>query len=311
LIKVTRTCSGYRLIKSLENRLNPLLYLGDIVALSIKPIHICLENDILKQMDSFSLQQYTNKSLVPLLGDVPDTCKCGSKYNLTPVLVASHHKKQHEHMLYSDLGVAPVKVHMVQCANKEKECNIHYQGNADGIFNFSGNILLTYSVLFDFLFSLVCAKGTTYSGFAQKLEIKYKYFAHQGGSWNLTKFLPKSTWIQCWSAFQKVLTVKQLRQACEICKYYPRVLCFDGVSLGFPKKFVNWNTVDLIPNKSDPITIPQNTTDKIDRMIVKKVAVRTLLLDFLEDRATATSFDRLLDGLLKEKSEVHGLLKVS
>jgi hypothetical protein len=297
--------------KMFRKQTETLLNLGEVEALSTQPIHVCLESDILRQMDSFSLQQYTNKSLVPPVGDVPDTCKCGSKYNLTPVLVASHHKKQHEHMLYSDAGVAPVKVYMFQCVNKEKDCNIHYQGNAEGIFNFSGNILLTYSLLFDFLFSLVCAKGTTYSGFATKLELKYKYFAHQGGSGKLKKFLPKSTWIQCWSAFQKVLTVKELRQACEICKFYPRVLCFDGVSLGFPKKFVNWNSVDLIPNKSDPIVNPENTTDKIDRMIVKKVAVRTLLLDFLEDRATATSFDRLLDGLLKEKSDVYGLLKVS
>ena len=89
----------------------------------------------------------------------------GKKYNYAPILLSVHHKTSHKsknsHMLYSNLGAVPVKVHFIQCMNKKKECNIHYQGNADGIFNFSGNTLITYALLFDFLFSLICAKETT------------------------------------------------------------------------------------------------------------------------------------------------------
>ena len=62
------------------------------LAYSTQPVHICLEQDVLKQMDSFSLQQYTNKSLFSLQSEIPELCKCGKKYNYAPVLLSVHHK---------------------------------------------------------------------------------------------------------------------------------------------------------------------------------------------------------------------------
>ena len=140
--------------------------------------------------------------------------------------------------------------------------------------------------------------------------MKYKYFAYSSGNTAPSTFLAKSTWVQCWSAFQKVLTVKELQSACSICNFYPRVLCFDGVSLAFPKKFVNWSTVDLIPNKSDSVVTPENTTAKEDRLIVRSAKVRALLLDFLENKLDAENFPVLLDGLKKEHSPIRRYIKL-
>ena len=42
------------------------------LAYSTQPVYICLEQDVLKQMDSFSLQQYTNKSLFSLQSEISE-----------------------------------------------------------------------------------------------------------------------------------------------------------------------------------------------------------------------------------------------
>ena len=283
------------------------------LSLSTKPISICLENDILKQMDSFSIQTWNNKALKPEL--VPKHCKCmhhqqengveitvHGQYMTEPILVTA------KSILYSEKGIVPVKVYMLKCQSEAKECTLHYQGNGDGIFNYNGSILLTYSVLFDFLFSLICAKGSTFSGYASKLELMYQYTAPVIS--NAHRFLGKKVWINCWTAFQRVLTVKNMQSPCVICNTYPKTLCFDGVSLGFPKKHVNWASVDLIPRKAAAVVNAENTTVKDKRLVVRSVAARKLLATFLENNINAEDFQNLLQLLQAEKSGLFQLLEV-
>ena len=91
-----------------------------MTALSTKPINVCLENDILKQMCSVSLPDYMHKSLVPNSADIPELCKCSipGKYNTVPVLLSHKRKSGGQYLLYTDLGVVPVKVHFLECAKK-------------------------------------------------------------------------------------------------------------------------------------------------------------------------------------------------
>lgn len=88
-------------------------------------------------------------------------------------------------------------------------------------------------------------------------------------------------------------------------------MLFNGVSAAYSKQFIQWSTVDQIPNKSDPIKQDEKLhyIPKHKRLILQDKKTRAYLALFLTDKINATQFDELLLMLKKSKSGINKLLQ--
>lgn len=198
-----------------------------------------------------------------------------------------------------------------RCENGNKECNIYYDGSKDGIFNFTGNILVSYTIFMDFLSTLVSAKAISFTGYITKLEFLYNYMYGRGGSQEsntqpgFCKFMSKTQWIECFFSWTELLDIgNNLPFECIICKKYPAWLCFDGVSLGCPKKFIQWNSIDHIINVNAEFKSPSKHNP--NNPLIANDLCRVLLKDFINGKLNDKEWISLLLSL-KEFCPILGL----
>ena len=145
----------------------------DIKSLSQTKVHINLKLDILRRMQSCGT--FIHLKPASLLERV--NCKCNvyagdnicnqNVYNQEPDVVFENS------FLYSERGITVVQVYGIKCVNNNPNCTIHYNGREDGIFNYSGKILVSYTMFFDFMFSLICGNGNTFNGYWSKITLLY------------------------------------------------------------------------------------------------------------------------------------------
>jgi hypothetical protein len=67
---------------------------------------------------------------------------------------------------------------MWRCINNNPDCDIHYDGGNDGVFNYSGKTLVSYALLLSFTFNLITGKGDTFDGFVEHSSLMNKYMIY-------------------------------------------------------------------------------------------------------------------------------------
>jgi hypothetical protein len=197
--------------------------------------------------------------------------------------------------LYTLQRVYPVKVHYWSCVNRNKNCEIGYDGNKDGIFNFNNLILVSHAVLMDFLIIMVCSKSISFNGFVDKMNMQYELLwpPNKENGVSCYRFMHVKQWIQCFLAWTDLLQIggSQMPFLCTLCGVYPSWLCFDGVSLAIRKQQISWNTIDQIPNIKAPIK-PKPISNT--QALIEDVLIRKLLKLFISTNCTDSEFQELL-----------------
>jgi hypothetical protein len=297
-------------------------YLESITALSWKSISLDLDKTVTECLGDtmYHHKLKTKERFEPPKEDIPAYGKCLNDQMVACSYTAPECAFTHS-KLYTEMGVFAAKVFVVRCTNNNAACTIHYDGQLDGVFNFTGmcciifirvrkrtliaifvniitgNILVSYTLMMDFLFTMLSGNGITFSGYAKKIALKYQYTYDC-----LIPFMSIPTWISCffsWSLLVEAGT--QFSFSCILCNQYPTWLGFDGVSLACPKRHIQWTTVDQIPNLSDPLKTPHNVVKKGDRMMLATKTTRSLLYAFLYDECNAEKFSQLLSGLQADR----------
>ena len=270
---------------------------------SYKSIFLILDENTLNNIGLFNLQQAIKGHHRPAASDIPAQCKC----KLPSSYEEADRQSLPYSLLYSEKGVVQVYVYERWCKNSNFTCTIHYDGSSDGIFNYNSKKLFTYSLLFDFLFSLVSGRGTTFGGFVTKINMNYTYLTWKGSK-TPQQFVFLKTWICVWIAFQSLLQLKKNFKHCPLCGVYPKTLCFDGVSLAFAKRYVNWEKVDIIPNPKNPHkqseAIPRAST-----YILRATSTKNLLNQFVTNElTTAEQWNTLVFEVQTASPALHKLL---
>ena len=270
-------------------------------SVSTSKICINLKEDIQENLQNRAHGQF-KETLIPEQKP-PEFCKCEGgkcKYN------SSIHYETAK--LYTLSGVNEVKVGCWKCERNKSECTIFYDGQSDGIFNFTNSILVSYEIFLDFIITIICAKSISFHGFVEKMNLTYSWSYNLDPNGN-GKFLSKTYWIQCFFSWVKLLHIDEnLSFKCILCKDYPAWLCLDGISLGLAKKNIMWGVVDQIPN----INVPKKdvTESNYTKPLIGHVQCRKLLLQFTLGEITGSNiWNNLMELLETHCSPVYSLLK--
>ena len=150
------------------------------------------------------------------------------------------------------------------CASNQKCCIKHYDGLQDGLFNYSGKILVTLDLMRDF--SATCKlSGITFTLYCQqKSELFNKsYKGHQ--------FLNSTTFSKIYFAYCGLLQFDTaLEPPCRACGRYPSILLADATDLGMPNKFLSLNYKEVLspnfpPSNNIVVPFPQRVLLKSNR----------------------------------------------
>lgn len=98
----------------------------------------------------------------PELNRVQTLCKCGMKWGAET--------KYCDGFLYYSRGRILGKVFYRKCSNFK--CELHYDGAQDGIFNYSGQTLVSYTLLLEYFAAIKTGK-MTWTAFAAQKDFLY------------------------------------------------------------------------------------------------------------------------------------------
>ena len=195
-----------------------------------------------------------------------------------------------------------MSVYQWDCLQCNDACIVHYDGGEDGILNYNNLVLLSHEVFLDYITTCICAKGISFSGFARKMNMMYELA--YGNDTHKDGFVNKKTWIECFMAWTNLLSpTSQLPSSCLLCGVYPAWLCFDGVSLGMPKKNIMWAAADLIPNVGATVKEPG---PRSNLPLIADGPTRESLREFAKgNMLTEEDFLQLLSSLSTHAPVVH------
>lgn len=293
----------------------------DYPCLSFNPVGFDFSQDLQIKLRDINWVVGDQRRQLKPEGERPTYCKCppkesGEKCLYLPEVVCLSKKAK----LYTLSGIIMVETYFWKCEKGKKKCNIHYDGGKDGIFNFTGTILVSYSIFMDFVTTLICAKAISFSGYINKINMMYSFVFNSKVDYGRKKeenkvvvdqmvseeeeeegedckFMSKGHWITCFFAWSKLINAGQnLPFECVICKKYPAWLCFDGVSLACPKKYIQWNTIDQIINVGAKQKNPADESP--NNPLFKSEPGRLLLRAFVDgDLKSDEEWDTLTKGL--------------
>lgn len=219
-------------------------------------------------------------------------CKCGGTYNL----------EVKGARLFTLRQVYEVDVYSWTCGECKPASVYTYDGSSDGIFNLNNHVLMMYELFMDYIILCISAKSISFSGYVRKMNLMYKLtYGHA------EQFVVKTVWIQCFLGWVALLKpAANLPFTCTLCDKYPAWLCFDGVSLGLPKKNILWGMADLIPNVGAATKDPGRKTNT---PLLEAKRSRELLHSFAKGQIAEDGFKELLEDTQAKMPPLHQLLQ--
>lgn len=130
--------------------------LQNLRSLSVAPINLDLDKDVLARMGDLKYHAELRARLhldPPKPATQTGTCSGGCRYYDEPLSYTS------KGTLYTEQGAFPVSTTVYQCSRKNPACNIYYDGQSDGVFNYSGS-KCAYSRIY--LYLQACRTNTSY-----------------------------------------------------------------------------------------------------------------------------------------------------
>jgi len=138
--------------------------------LSFTSISLNITDDVREQMLNLT-PQTAPKALHPEPFLLPEKCTCGSVWK---------HEDQlfRDGFLFTTRFKSAVKVYYRKCV--KDQCEWHYDGQSDGIFNYSGETLVSYELMWDYIAN--CTFGhMPCNTYVTTLDHKYNKVYHAAG----------------------------------------------------------------------------------------------------------------------------------
>lgn len=193
-----------------------------------------------------------------------------------------------EGTIYLTKRVQKTKVFVRKCTAGCHHC--HYDGTDDGIFNYSGGLLFSEGLLYDYIYSMQY-ESSTWTGFKSRIDALYsKVYNRQP-----IRFVSKTIFIKVITAFIGLLDPNSWQTECSICGKYPSILFWDGTDLGFPKRHIHPNARKLWDSDAPEVSHPDYHVVKYkQRILLPKKNYRLLLQGFATGNPPITEEQFLL-----------------
>lgn len=129
-----------------------------------------------------------------------------------------------------------VHIYSLHCLQQNKQCEIHYEGGNEYIFNHDNNNLFAYELFRLFLVQCIHLKET-FQGFVTS------YNTLMQTTLGYTSTLQVSKFQDAFMNWCTLLDHSHLPLHCNLCGKFPDIICFDGTSIGPPRKYSNPKSV--------------------------------------------------------------------